>query len=145
VVKTRIERVELPLLNPLLSLSRPTQWPQYILAITVPICLAAAEGFQGEGLGAADAVVGATPFARAAPDGTLRRNASPAAGPAVLGQLLGGAAPDVLAYHAERAELGEKARHYLQLAGDAAQRVNDLAHKNESLTERQSSRSGFFT
>ena len=29
---------------------------------------------------------------------------------AVPGQLLGGAAPDVLADHAERAELGEKAR-----------------------------------
>ena len=25
----------------------PTKWPQYILTITVPICLAAAEGFQG--------------------------------------------------------------------------------------------------
>jgi hypothetical protein len=25
----------------------PTKWPQYILTITVPVCLAAAEGFQG--------------------------------------------------------------------------------------------------
>ena len=41
----------------------PTKWPQYILTITVPVCLAAAEGFTKEDLGAAAAVAGATPIA----------------------------------------------------------------------------------
>jgi 4-amino-4-deoxy-L-arabinose transferase-like glycosyltransferase len=58
----------------------PTKWPQYILTITVPVCLAAAEGFQGRVWEPLMRWLGRH-RCRTAPGRTLRRNASPAARP----------------------------------------------------------------